>query len=112
MAPILFRFLCWLILSHVVYPSTHLSPRAANLGIQFIAFDATLDNGDVVQYAFYGGIVKYEKDIRELFPSDTVRHIAGLGKKALEEATDLEEFVSSNGRSHRLTGMDTFVVGK
>jgi hypothetical protein len=111
MASILFKLLFWLILSHFVHPYALLSPRAANLGIQFIHFDGKI--GDTTfQYAFYGGVAEYDQDIDKLFPQDTWQYIAGLCSAALGEAETVLGKQLAQGQSHRLTGMNTFVVGK
>jgi hypothetical protein len=112
MAPILFLLMYWLFWCRLVEPYALLSPRAPSLNIRFIHFDATLDTGETVEYAFYGGIVEYEKEITELFPEDTVKFVAGLGLQAFEEAVPLQKMRVAAGRDHKLTGMNTFVVGK
>jgi hypothetical protein len=110
-SPIFFKLISSLIFSHFVHPYALLQPRASSLGIKFIAFDATVGD-QTVQYAFFGGIVEYEKDVFELFPQDTEQYIGGLCKKALKEAQERKEEIDAEGRQRALTGMDAFVVGK
>jgi hypothetical protein len=113
MISILFRLLFWLILSPFVHPYALLSPRAANLGIQFNLFKGKVGE-TTYSYAFYGGVAEYEKNVVDLFPNEDIwPYIAGLCDKALTEAKKLleEQKAKNGGTYHPLTGMDTFVVG-
>jgi hypothetical protein len=91
MISILFRLLIWLILSPFVHPYALLSPRAANLGIQFNFFEGKVGE-TTYSYAFYGGVAEYEKNVVDLFPNEDIwPYIAGLCDKALAEAKKLLE---------------------